>query len=44
MQENIWVQIVLVLLLRAERRAATVSAATAAPAAVSTVEVTSQKG
>ena len=35
---------VLVLLLRAERRAATVSAATAAPAAVSSVEVTSQKG
>ncbi len=35
---------VLVLLLRAERRAATVSAATAAPAAVSSVEVTSQRG
>ena len=34
----------LVLLLRAERRAATVSAATTAPAAVSSVEVTSQKG
>ena len=34
----------LVLLLRAERRTGTVSAATAAPAAVSSVEVTSQKG
>jgi hypothetical protein len=34
----------LVLLLRAERRAATVSATTAAPASVSRVKVTSQKG
>jgi hypothetical protein len=34
----------LVLLLRAERRAGTVSAATAAPEAVSSVEVTSQRG
>jgi hypothetical protein len=34
----------LVLLLRAERRAATVSATTAAPAAVPSVEVTNQKG
>jgi hypothetical protein len=34
----------LVLLLRAERRAATIDAATAAPAAVSSVGVTSRKG
>ena len=34
----------LVLLLRAERRAATVSATTASPAAVSSVEMTSPKG
>jgi hypothetical protein len=34
----------LVLLLRAERRAATISATTAAPASVSRGEVTSQKG
>jgi hypothetical protein len=34
----------LVLLLRAERRAASVSAGTAAPAPVSPAEVTSQKG
>src|SRR4249920_3007353 len=34
----------LVLLLRAERRAAAVSATTSAPASVSRVEVTSQKG
>ena len=33
-----------VLLLRAERRAATVSATTAAPAAVSSVEMTSPNG
>ena len=35
---------VLVLLLRAERRAATVSATTAAPASVSSVEMTSPNG
>ena len=34
----------LVLLLRAERRAATVSDTTASPAAVSSVEMTSPKG